>query len=140
MARVRLYTQGDKDIIVNEAKRRGIGEADINKIEILGEELDAVRVKKFRLPQTSNTISILPDFLMNMLSGVFSLRPFIDENLCKKCGVCKDSCSAEAITINESESIIDNKLCIRCFCCYEVCPYKAIYIKKNFITKLFWRG
>jgi len=129
-----------KDIIVNEAKRRGIGEADISKIEILGEGIDAVRVKKFRLPQTSNVISILPDFLMNMVIGLLNFRPVIDENLCKKCGVCRNSCSAEAITINESESVIDNKLCIRCFCCYEVCSYKAIYIKKNLITKLFWRG
>lgn len=129
-----------KDIIVNEARRRGIGEADINKIEILGEEIDAVRVKKFRLPQTSNAIGVLPDFLMNMVSGLLNFRPVIDENLCKKCGICRDSCSAEAITINESESVINNKLCMRCFCCYEVCPYKAVYIKKNFITKLFWRG
>lgn len=129
-----------KDIIVNEARRRGVGEADMENIEILGEAIDAVKVEKFRLPQTTNAVNALPDFLMNMLSGAFSFRPFIDEDLCKKCGACKQSCPSEAITVDKSESAIDDRRCIRCFCCYEVCPYKAIYIKKNLLTKLFWRS
>ncbi|MDD5680104.1 MAG: DUF362 domain-containing protein [Candidatus Omnitrophica bacterium] len=128
-----------KDIIVNEARRRDIGEADIGKIEVLGEQVDAVKIKNFRLPRTTNAISVLPDFLMDMARSVLDFRPFIDEALCKKCGICKASCPVEAITINESDSKIDNRICIRCFCCYEVCPYKAIYIKKNFITNLLWR-
>ncbi len=129
-----------KDIIVNEAARRGIGEADMSKIEILGEEIGSVKAKRFRLPQTTNAVNALPDFMMNILSAVLNFKPFIYEKLCKKCGICKQSCPGEAITIDTSRSVIDGKICIRCFCCYEVCPYKAIYIKKNLLTRLLWRG
>jgi len=129
-----------KDITVNEARRRNIGEADIGKIEILGEPIEAVKVKNFRLPQTTSAISALPDFLMDMVSGAFNFRPFIDEGLCKKCGICKNACPVDAITIDKSESAINDKICIRCFCCYELCPYKAIYIKKGLLTKLLWQS
>lgn len=128
-----------KDLIVNEARRRDIGEADIGKIEILGLDIEAVKADKFKLPQTTSAISALPDFLMDMVSRVLNFKPFIDKGLCKKCGICKDSCPVEAISIDETKSHIDDKICIRCFCCYEVCPYKAIFIKKNLLTKLLWK-
>ncbi len=129
-----------KDIIVSEARRRNIGGADIGKIEILGESIEAVRVKDFKLPQTANAVNALPDFLMSIIGGVLNFRPFIDEKLCKKCGICKDSCPVEAITIDASKSIIKDRICICCFCCHEVCPYKAVYIKKSLLTRLLWRS
>jgi len=128
-----------KDIIVNEARRRKIGEADISKIEVLGEPIETVRLKKFRLPVTSSAINALPDFVMNLMYGALSFRPFIDEKICVKCGICKNTCLVDAININKSESRIRDGICIRCFCCHEMCPYKAIYIKKGLLTKLPWR-
>ncbi len=128
-----------KDIIVNEARRRGVGEADISNIEILGEAIESVKIKDFKLPKTAQRINLIPDFLTNIFTRVVDFTPVIDERLCKKCGVCKNSCPVGAITINEETSFRDDKICVRCFCCHEVCPYKAVFIKRNLITKLLWR-
>jgi uncharacterized protein (DUF362 family)/Pyruvate/2-oxoacid:ferredoxin oxidoreductase delta subunit len=128
-----------KDLIINEARQRGAGEADINNIEILGEAIEDIKIKDFKLPMTAHGINLLPDFLTDIFTQAVIFKPIIDERLCKKCGVCKRSCPVDAITINEATSHIDNKICIRCFCCHEACPYKAIFIKRNFFANLLWR-
>ena len=128
-----------KDIIVNEARQRGAGEADINKIEIKGETIENAKVGNFRLPKTAHRINLLPDFLTDIFTWVVDFRPIINEELCKKCGICRDSCPVNAITINKETSRIYDNLCIKCFCCHEVCPYKSISIKKNFLTDLLWK-
>ncbi|MBU4377118.1 MAG: 4Fe-4S binding protein, partial [Candidatus Omnitrophica bacterium] len=129
-----------KDIIVNEARRRNAGEADLNKIEVLGEPIEAVKFKKFRLPVTASAVSALPDFIMDFMRGILNFRPFIYEKACVKCGICKTACPVDAITISKTESRIYDNICIRCFCCHEMCPHKAIYIKKGLLTRLLWRS
>jgi uncharacterized protein (DUF362 family)/Pyruvate/2-oxoacid:ferredoxin oxidoreductase delta subunit len=128
-----------KNIIVNEARMRKIGEGDIHKIEVLGESIEAVKFKRFRLPVTGGVVSALPDFMMDFMRGALVFRPVIDEKICVKCAICKNTCPVGAIIINESRSRIDDRICISCFCCHEMCPYKAIYIKKGLLTRLFWR-
>ncbi|MFH0840328.1 MAG: DUF362 domain-containing protein [Candidatus Omnitrophota bacterium] len=129
-----------KDIIVNEARRRNAGEVDLNKIEVLGEPIEMVKFKKFRLPVTASAVNALPDFIMDLMRGVLNFRPFIDEKTCVKCGICKDACPVDAITISKTESRIYDNICIKCFCCHEMCPHKAIYIKKGLLTRLLWRS
>ena len=129
----------EKDIIVNEARRRNAGEADMDNIELMGETIESAEIKDFKLPKTAHAINALPDFLAAMFARAIDFRPVIYEKLCEKCGVCKDSCPVDAITINEKASHIDNNICIKCFCCHEVCPYRSIYIKRNFIANLFWK-
>ena len=128
-----------KDMIINEARRRSIGEADINNIEVAGEAIEDAKIKDFKLPKTAHNLNLLPDFLTNIFTRVIDFRPVIDEKLCQKCEVCKDSCPVKAITINGETSHIDREICVRCFCCHEVCPFKAVYIKRNLIARLLWR-
>lgn len=128
-----------KDIVINEARRRGAGEADMEKIEILGEPAASVRFERFKLPVTAAAVNALPDFIMNFMRSALNIRPFIDKNICVKCGICKDACAVDAIIINKTEFHIHDNICIRCFCCHEMCPYKAIYIKKGLLTQLLWR-
>ncbi|MHA1464870.1 MAG: ATP-binding protein [Candidatus Heimdallarchaeaceae archaeon] len=47
----------------------------------------------------------------------------IDEDLCTKCGLCRDACRFEAIT---DDIKIDDFKCEGCGLCYHVCPEKAI--------------
>jgi MinD superfamily P-loop ATPase len=47
----------------------------------------------------------------------------IDEDLCIKCGLCRDACRFDAIT---EDIEIDSFKCEGCGLCYHVCPEKAI--------------
>ena len=128
-----------KDIMVREARRRKVGEADIKNIELLGEALGDAEIKDFRLPKTAGAINMMPDFLAGMFTRAIDFRPVIDEKMCTKCSICVRGCPVDAITINEDVSRIDDSICVRCFCCHEVCPHRAIYIKRNFFANILWR-
>ena len=129
----------NKNIIINEARKRNIGESDIESIEVVGESIKDSKIKKFKLPKTAYGINLLPDFLANIFARMIAFKPVINEKLCKKCGVCQNGCPADCITIDKEISRIDQRFCIKCFCCHEFCPHKAIYIKRSFVTNLFWR-
>lgn len=64
----------------------------------------------------------------------FRRRPRIRPELCRKCGVCVESCPVEGGAIHFSNGrkkppVYDYKKCIRCFCCQEMCPHRAILVK-----------
>jgi uncharacterized protein (DUF362 family)/NAD-dependent dihydropyrimidine dehydrogenase PreA subunit len=128
-----------RDIVISEARRRGAGETNINNIRILGTAIEDIKLSDFKLPKTSYRINLVPDFLANIFTRAIDFKPVINEDLCKKCKVCKNNCPVDAITITEQCSQINNRICVRCFCCHEVCCYSAIYIKRNFIANLLWR-
>ena len=51
----------------------------------------------------------------------------INEENCKKCGLCKKSCPQEAITGSKTENyVIDTNKCIKCRLCYVQCPTGAV--------------
>lgn len=52
--------------------------------------------------------------------------PWIDEELCVGCGVCVESCPAEAIVMEESLAVLDMESCLRCGICHDVCPVGAV--------------
>lgn len=65
---------------------------------------------------------------------VFQKKPYIEQDTCRKCGVCVESCPVEGKAVNfkngrKAPPVYDYKKCIRCFCCQEMCPYKAIKVK-----------
>jgi ferredoxin/flavodoxin len=52
-----------------------------------------------------------------------SLR--LDSKLCNSCGICRTSCSYDAIRYTTSP-VFEMNSCIACFNCYNKCPKKAI--------------
>lgn len=71
------------------------------------------------------------DFVMKH----FQKRPYIDQEKCRKCGVCVEACPVDGKAIafrngRKQPPVYDYKKCIRCFCCQEMCPYKAIQVKR----------
>ena len=51
----------------------------------------------------------------------------VDAEKCKKCGLCKKACPAEAITWEKkTPAAIDLEKCIRCRSCIQACKFKAI--------------
>ena len=68
------------------------------------------------------------------LLRVFQKKPRIDASLCRKCGICVESCPVEGKAVDfkkgrDKPPVYTYRKCIRCFCCQEMCPYKAITVK-----------
>ena len=57
---------------------------------------------------------------------------YIDPGSCRSCGICAESCPAEAITGQFKEAhVIDQGKCIRCGVCISVCPEKFSAITRK---------
>ncbi len=127
-----------RDILVTkEAYDMGLGEADMSRIEIVGDDIKSFSVSDFKFPQTI-PIGLLPRAVTDTIASFIRFKPYIDNDICKKCNLCKLSCPVNAITADKDFYKINYKICIRCMCCHEVCPYKAISIKRNILTKMIW--
>ncbi|MFH1782800.1 MAG: DUF362 domain-containing protein [Candidatus Omnitrophota bacterium] len=124
----------EKLLTNREAYKRGIGNMHQDEIDIVGEKIEDIYIKDFRLPD-SQALLKLPDFLLNILTGFIKFGLYINKRNCVKCMICKDSCPVDCITINGSTSKIDQKKCIRCMCCHELCPHNAVSIKRNILAK-----
>lgn len=124
-------------LVTKEAYEANLGEADLARIEVLGESLDAFIAKDFKLPQTT-PLKYLPKGVIGRLASLIRFKPYIDNEACKRCNLCKLTCPVHCIEIEKKRCSIDYKRCVRCMCCHEVCPYRAISIKRNILTKMVW--
>ncbi len=124
-------------LVTKEAYEAKLGEADLSRIKILGDDLDSFIAKDFKLPQTT-PLKFLPKSITNGIASLIKFKPYIDRVICKRCNLCKITCPVNCIEIEEDYCKIDYKICVRCLCCHEVCPYRAISIKRNILTKMVW--
>jgi uncharacterized protein (DUF362 family) len=78
---------------------------------------DDVRYKGFILPSTANYL----------ITGKKTPQqnPIITSK-CNSCGLCKEICPKQAITLTDKGATINYANCIKCYCCHEVCPENAI--------------
>jgi MinD superfamily P-loop ATPase len=53
----------------------------------------------------------------------------IDEE-CLLCGLCKDVCEAQAVTVGRARYFIDTDMCDGCGSCIAVCPSEAIVVER----------
>ncbi|MBL7068413.1 MAG: DUF362 domain-containing protein [Candidatus Omnitrophica bacterium] len=127
-----------RNIVLKEVTERNLGCGRLGDIEVVGENLDSVRIRDFRLPKTE-LIYRLPSWLSGPIARLIGFSPVINEVSCKKCNICKEACPVGALTIDEHISKIDKAKCIKCFCCHEVCPHDAINIKRNLFAKMIWQ-
>jgi len=118
------------------AHEKGLGNGDMEKIEIAGEKVESCLIRDFKLP-SSKIIMKIPEPFMSTLASLVRFGPFIVEKLCKKCMICAESCPVAAITVNERKSVIDGRKCIRCMCCHEVCPHRAVILRRNILARAF---
>jgi uncharacterized protein (DUF362 family)/Pyruvate/2-oxoacid:ferredoxin oxidoreductase delta subunit len=120
-------------ILVN-ASRRGLGVADLDQIEVVGESLETVvaemagQTKRFTLPSIAQTVS-----------GIFlrQERPELLEDVCTGCGHCPRACPVGAVTVVDGKPVFDYEKCVRCFCCIELCPQRALRVTRGPIGNLF---
>lgn len=120
------------------AYKRGLGEADINKIEIIGHNPEVMRDFKWP-PNLASSLDMIPSSIARGLMKFYWSRPAIDSDLCTNCKTCVKSCPIEALSEGVYIPEFDYPECINCLCCMELCPEKAVHLEKSILSKLFSR-
>ena len=113
-----------------------------NKIEFIGDDLSKFNFDNVKLPSTKLLYTFPPaitKLLVKCLGGFVWIKPYIDNNKCKRCAQCIKACPAKAVKIDKNKNLfVDVKKCISCFCCHELCENKSIEIKTSLLAKLFY--
>jgi len=123
-------------LTTREAAKRGLGVADINSIEILGERLEDVIQEPFELPTPSIQRKRIPRPIIEIAKSLIRFYPRVEYNNCILCSACVDACPNKIISIKSERIVIDYSSCISCFCCQEACPASAIKVKKSVVAKM----
>jgi uncharacterized protein (DUF362 family)/ferredoxin len=122
----------------------GLITGKIDDLEIVGESIESVRVKDYKLPPTAwgrgtgfdRYLVPLRAIFKDAFTDMLTVKPLINREKCVGCGVCKMSCPEDAITIENGLAVIKYDQCIRCYCCHEMCPHRAVDMKQSFLNKL----
>ena len=111
---------------LQKAKKVGLGDYDLSRIEIIGE---LRQLPDFKLPPLGGEATLRNEAMQAGLHRRTLLRPQADPKLCTSCGICIDQCPVSALSMNDHIPQVDTDTCITCFCCQEICPEKAITLK-----------
>lgn len=122
--------------VEKEASAMGLPGSRSDQISICGTPLEAFRRAPFRLPAGLDVQFGLPGFLTKALKKQMISFPAADRQKCVLCGICRDACPPDAISIKNSALSVDNARCIRCWCCRELCPHDAMLVKRGFMLKV----
>lgn len=122
--------------ILAAARRRGIGESQLENITIDGDYKNIPRLGNFKLPKRYKSSKRRNDKALTMVIDFFKTKPKINRKKCRNCNLCVESCPVEAINRDTKE--INYNICIECMCCHELCIPKAVELKReNFLAGLF---
>lgn len=122
-------------LTIQEAAKRGLGNADINSISVFGESLEDAIDEPFLLPSTSLRKK-LPRPIIELAKKLIKYYPCVERDHCIKCAACIKACPAKVISMKDNRITFDYSGCIACFCCQEMCPASAIKVKKSLLAKL----
>ncbi|MDP2929061.1 MAG: DUF362 domain-containing protein, partial [Candidatus Omnitrophota bacterium] len=93
-------------LVTKEAYEAKLGEADLSKIEVLGDDLNNFIVKDFKLPQTT-PLKYLPKSVIDCVASLVRFKPYINIETCKRCNLCKTACPVNCIEIEKDFCRID---------------------------------
>ncbi|HZW82370.1 MAG TPA: DUF362 domain-containing protein, partial [Candidatus Deferrimicrobium sp.] len=112
--------------ILRQAESLKVGEADLDRIEVVGDTKEIPRVD-FQIPASVNRRG--SGLALRGIINFFKVRPKVNLKKCKHCQTCVGSCPVEVIDNKTKE--IDYQRCIECLCCHELCPYQAVELKRS---------
>lgn len=135
MAKI-MGINGQEVLTTKEASLRNLGQGRLDKIDIIGEDIDKLNIRSFILPQTAKKIPNLPPAVKNLLKSLIKYYPYCLNSKCIRCGKCIKICPSQCIRLTKKSLRFDYKKCIACFCCQEACPQAAIGVRKSILAKL----
>ncbi|NVM16142.1 MAG: DUF362 domain-containing protein [Candidatus Lokiarchaeota archaeon] len=113
---------------LRNASERGLGEFNLENIEILGVSLEEAKkiTPKFKVP--GRLMTRFASFITrSIVYKVTKKRPILKKELCVQCGQCYEVCPANAINfVSGAYPEFLRRECISCLCCMEMCPQKSI--------------
>jgi uncharacterized protein (DUF362 family)/Pyruvate/2-oxoacid:ferredoxin oxidoreductase delta subunit len=134
-----------KNPVLIAAENRNLTPARIENIQIIGTDLDEIKISNYKFPSASlegmgiGKLNRLQNLLAGFFKTGFSSFPKVIKKKCIGCRICKNSCPESVIKMcggKKKYAKINDKKCIRCYCCHEMCPEKAIELKKSWLNKL----
>lgn len=111
-------------------------------INILGEDLESMKAKDFKLCRKGGNFYFITPGVTNFLREMIAPNPTLIKKKCIGCGRCSEVCPEKPAVIEMvlEDGILNPKWnmheCIRCFCCQELCPVGAIETKYSKLAKL----
>jgi len=120
-------------------QQNGLGVYRAEDIELLGDDLDQLKIKDFNLGIGMPGFVIKNSWLRNQIVP----RPQIHPDLCKTCGLCVNACPLRPPAVDWSKAGKEQppqynySTCIRCYCCQEVCPEGAITLAVPWLGRIF---
>jgi uncharacterized protein (DUF362 family)/NAD-dependent dihydropyrimidine dehydrogenase PreA subunit len=112
---------------LKKAKELGLGDYDLEQIEVVGE---LKPLPDFKLPPLGGEAVLQNEAVQSLICQKAQLRPQADPELCTGCGTCVEQCPVSALSMGEEDRPqVDADTCITCFCCQEICPEKAVTLR-----------
>ena len=125
--------------VEQEARRRGLPGTELDQISVVGNNSLLPASPPFALPKGLDVQFGLPGFLKVLLRSQLSPVPVANKEQCTLCGVCRDACPPEAITLTKNALKVDSGRCIRCWCCRELCPQHAMELQRGLLLRILER-
>lgn len=118
---------------VKASRKRKLCADTVEELEIVGDDINKY-ICKFKRPDAAagGIVKQIPSIFGGKLRDALERKPVVNNKKCVGCGICRNNCPVDAITINSKKAKIDKTKCIRCYCCQEFCPKEAISARNIF--------
>lgn len=129
--------------VLKEAYDSKWGAVIPEEIEVLGEKIEDMKAKNFKLCRKSQGFYFVNHEVANFLKDMVAPNPSLIADKCVGCSRCSEVCprKPDVITmVNVNGKLTPKwnmKKCIRCFCCQELCPAGAIETTYKTLGKIF---
>ncbi|MHB9033352.1 MAG: DUF362 domain-containing protein [Anaerolineae bacterium] len=140
-----------------EGVKRGLCTGTLQDIEVVGDDLDQLRVSNFKRGIVAMMDpGLLPKRLQTAVDGSARQQPrstlskitqgWVARQLlvtpqagpaCTGCGDCARHCPVKAVELVNGKAHMNANTCMRCYCCHELCPELAIELKRPWLGRLF---